>query len=68
MNRFPIEKDVPIPEPTKYPFAEMEVGDSFFDDQSSEGRIRGEAGRQSIGGKKFKVKKTPDGYRVWRTE
>lgn len=65
---FKIEKGIPIPQPTQYPFNDMDIGDSFFDDQSGEAKIRGEAARYSIGWKKFKVKKTPDGYRVWRIE
>lgn len=68
MSGFRIEKNVPLPEKTVYPFDDMEVGDSFFDDTSGESKIRGEAGRASVMGRKFKVKKTPDGYRCWRVE
>lgn len=66
MSQFKIEKGIPLPEKTKYPFEDMEVGDSFFDDTSSEAKIRGAAGLASQHGHKFKVTKTPDGYRCWR--
>lgn len=71
---FKIEQGVPHPahQSIKYPFAEMSVGDSFL--------INGDASHQKVAtaaqkyglaqGRnwKFSVRKTPDGYRCWRTQ
>ena len=71
-----IEKNIPIPEACggaitrKYPFNEMEVGDSIF--------IEGRKGSYTPGnaahnygknhGKKFTSRKENDGFRIWRIE
>lgn len=69
---FTIEKNIrpPTSGSTKYPFKEMEVGDSFFapvlnpnQDNAIRTRTYG-YGTQS--GKKFSVRKVEGGVRVWR--
>jgi hypothetical protein len=72
-----IDKNVPIPaigKQDKYPFAEMQIGDSFFlpCDSKNEYKIRG----QVLHHAKLRLKTTPDfaittrkcdgGLRVWR--
>jgi hypothetical protein len=63
-----IEKSIPIP--SRYPFGQMEVGDSFV--------IPPEMNRSTVAvyawryaqqhGRKFTTRKMPDGtYRCWRT-
>ena len=67
-----IEKGIPVPTPratpAKYPFAEMEIGDSFY-------VARGVAYIRSVAStrgkalsRKFAVQAEGDGVRVWRTE
>jgi hypothetical protein len=71
-----IDKNVPLPQrtwggpggrPPKYPWAEMEVGDSFFvlnattDNLSAAGTM---AAKRS--GRKFTTRKENGGVRVWR--
>jgi hypothetical protein len=65
---FQIEKNVPLPTKTMYPFMEMHVGDSVL--------IPGKK-RQSVAmaihnaqlrtGARFATRQTDDGVRVWRT-
>ena len=72
---FPIEKNVPMPltvgqnfGETKYPFAEMEVGDSFALIKSLE-TVRQAARNWSLStgsSFRFSLRKTPDGFRCWR--
>ena len=66
-----IEKNIPIPTDgrKKYPWNEMEIGDSmFFDGRSSTqvSAICGGWGRRN--GRRFLVKKEGDGCRAWRIE
>lgn len=76
---FRIDKNLPIPNPTGqgrhsiYPFARMEVGDSFLVPPSMCPPRTGLNGaRRSVSmyakrhGTKFTCRKTPDGLRVWR--
>lgn len=68
-----IEKGVPLPKRrgtkrSKYPFADMEVGDSFF---FSETRERVSAAARAYGArtkKKFASRVDGDGCRIWRTK
>ena len=69
-----IDKKVPMSDNRvgrkgKYPFAEMEVGDSFFVEDVKSSAIRNLASTtgQRLG-KRFSVRISGDGYRVWRTE
>jgi hypothetical protein len=54
----------------KYPFPEMEVGDSFhFQQRDSRVGTAAYAWGKANGGKKFSVRKQADGtYRCWRVE
>lgn len=68
-----IDKDVPLPprsaigRPPIYPWRRLEVGDSFLVD-SSKVSVRNQANLMGAKtGKKFSVRKTEDGFRVWRT-
>lgn len=62
-----IEKNVPVPSNrTKYPFKDMEVGDSFFASQVNPRSLRTLAWRHRP--KKFTVHKEGEGYRCWRTQ
>lgn len=74
-----IEKGIAMPAPTwrggprnpKYPFRDMEVGDSFLV-ATKQDRERAKATlwyftRSNIGkGRKFASRKVDDGYRIWR--
>lgn len=65
-----IEKGVPLPAHgnTKHPFADMEVGDSFLASAESSQKVRSAAFNYGkYNNKKFTVRKTADGTRVWRT-
>jgi hypothetical protein len=76
MTRFRIDKGLPAPSgrsgrPPKYPFRELEVGDSFFvegDPRKLSGSVLGCA--KNIVGKRFSSQKTTHngkpGIRVWR--
>ena len=71
MSEFKIDKDVPIPEGAgkksyKYPFSEMEVGDSFFTDVLREKLYPAASYYGKRNGKKFSIRKMEGGYRVWR--
>ena len=67
-----IEKNVPITEwygrsSAKYPWATMEVGDSFLSHVSNIAHLvsaRALAERKT--GRKFITRTTPEGVRVWR--
>lgn len=71
--QFKIESDVPAPSSRngrsyKYPFAEMNVGDSFLiSDGSGVEKIRYAASYYgSRNQKKFAVRKCDSGHRCWR--
>lgn len=73
---FQIEKNIPIPgvaaRNTKYPFLQLEVGDSFFvpcaeeQKKSFRGRLAGRVVK--IKDRKFTVRSVDGGMRVWRIE
>lgn len=63
-----IEKGIPIP--NKFPFKDMEVGDSFL---IPAGVARSTAQTAAIRygkplGKRFTIRKTPEGDRCWRVQ
>ena len=77
MPEFTIEKNVPLVEVVrraggfKYPFDEMEIGDSFVvgDTVKQASAARTYASQRRKRGKSeawFTVRKAPDGYRCWR--
>lgn len=70
---YPIEKNVPRPPRAgQYPFADMEVGDSFLVSD----KARGESAR--VAARNFRLRNAPDwifasrregtGLRIWRTQ
>lgn len=71
-----IEKGVPIPDkvPTgrgrKYPWEEMEVGDSlFFDNKTEYEQARSASGAYARNHEvKFTSRMTLEGYRIWRIQ
>lgn len=65
-----IEKNVPITKTieSKFPFAQMEVGDSFFVPSKEAANLRSAATRHSRQlGFTFTTKKCDGGVRIWRT-
>lgn len=71
-----IEKAVPLPEThrpvrtSKYPFSQMEVGDSFLAEDIKATTMYSSVARYikaSGNTKKFTVRSTEAGVRVWRT-
>jgi hypothetical protein len=78
---FKIEKGIPIPEPhkrngykSKYPFSQLEPGDSFLvptnKEQTHNVRNRVSAASHHYAAKhgwKFSIRVMVDGIRVWRT-
>ena len=70
---FKIETGIPVPpgghdKNRKYPFATMNVGDSVFVAADPNNLFRGAAyAYGKANGKKFTVRKMPDGFRCWRT-
>lgn len=74
-----IEKQIPMPEPStafgqsrKYPFNEMEIGDSVLAEgfSSTKGCHPYNAAKVYGGrsGKKFSARKVEGGVRIWRIE
>lgn len=68
-----IDKGIPMPGPCSgglqgYPWAEMEVGDSFLHRATKPSNATAQA---SMAGNKyqrtFATRKTAEGYRIWRT-
>lgn len=67
MSDIKIDKNVPIPKNSgrgKYPWTDMEVGDSFCIPTMS---ISMGAVNERYKPKTFIMRKVDDGYRVWRT-
>jgi len=76
MSKFEVEKDIEIPAkrhgPSKYPWAEMEVGDSFFVEGPAPKTQRCLAvcagGQRRRHGTRFTTRQCENGVRVWRIE
>lgn len=68
MNDIKVDKNIPIPTSkyTKYPYGEMEVGDSFFVKIEREKIYSSSSQYGKRHNAKFSVRKEADGYRVWR--
>lgn len=66
-----IERDIPLPparNQRRYPYPQLEVGESFFVPEVSQNAIANQAWRWSQKlGRKFETRKRPGGVRVWRT-
>ena len=71
LTSFKVEKGVPFPEVmsgSKYPFARMEVGDSFSVSEDDLKRITSvRTSAQKKTGFTFSVRKFGSAYRCWRT-
>ncbi len=68
MVDFKIERGIAVPTKSKYPFADMEVGDSFMFNGP---RVRIAAAAHTARRKfnrKFIVRAYGSGFRVWRTK
>ena len=72
---FKIEKNIPLPQDLrgrggKYPWREMEIGDSFFisNEETNQTRIHSAPSYFSLRNPayKFRVRKVAGGYRIWR--
>lgn len=76
MTNIKIDKNIPIPPSKlgegggKYPWSEMEVGDSFLwpseKQQKQASALAVATGRRL--NKRFATRKTPEGVRVWRVD
>ena len=74
---FKIEKEIPIPKKiggngrlSKYPYKDMDIGDSFFVEKQG---VRGKAVQSGYHfarkhGKKFTARPVEGGVRIWRVE
>jgi hypothetical protein len=70
-QRFKIEKNVPIPHRCayeRYPFGDMNVGDSIFVSQHSEKARTSASYYGKRNGKKFSCRAEGVGLRIWRTK
>lgn len=74
---YEITKEHPIPDDsgvhgrTKYPFAIMEVGDSFFVPREKAGVNTVDSARRKASRhlrRKFTLRTLPEGIRIWRIE
>jgi len=72
MDEFKVEKNIPIPKYSrehKYPWDEMDVGDSFYVSQESAAGARASASsRAKDGHGKYASRTVEDGCRIWRIE
>jgi hypothetical protein len=69
-DNYVIEKNVPLVPapgaPTKYPFLQMEIGDSFLVTDRTRPQVGAAAGRAGkLSGRKFKARTVEGGARVW---
>ena len=70
MDEIKIEKGIPIPERSKYPFAEMKPGDSIFIPGKKANQLSLATHTQKLRAKgwRFCSRTVDDGARVWRIE
>jgi len=80
MSKFEIEKNIPLPEPlprgrkgSKYPLADMAVGESFFvptmkPEEKRQSLYQAVSVKGRVMGRKFIVRIVEGGVRVWRLE
>jgi hypothetical protein len=63
----PIESKVGRGAAARYPFAQMEVGDSFFVPGKRSGQLSNHCSYQRLKtGRRFTIRKVDGGVRVWR--
>jgi len=70
-DKIKIEKGIPVPRASaaKYPWHDLDVGDSFLFPKSVSGDTSANnaaAASKRLAPKRFSVRKTTDGYRCWR--
>jgi hypothetical protein len=70
---YEVETDVPVPpkkynRKSKYPFATMQPNQSVMIPNKTYAAIMGLLRKHKIGGKKYVVRKSDGGMRVWRIE
>lgn len=68
-KRIPLPGDSGIRGRTKYPFAMMEIGDSFFVPRVNVKRNTIDSAKRKAQlnlGRKFTLRTYPDGVRIWR--
>lgn len=69
---FEIEKDVPLPtikHGKKYPWEQMDVGDSFFVPEVKQSLMGTNAAHNTrMTGRRYTTRKENGGVRVWRVE
>lgn len=64
-----VPQDVWRPSRRKYPFPDMEVGQSFFAAGATTKQINGSMQRwKRVLGRRFAIRKVDGGVRVWRIE
>ncbi len=70
MTKITIDKNIPLPSLSRYPFLDMEIGDSFFAAESIEKIVGSWTYQKRRYGRKFSCRATNengnDGFRVWR--
>ena len=66
--RYKIEKDVPMPGPSKYPLLQMKIGDSFLAPKNEYAGLRSAVQKTQREHKyRFTTRQDEDSIRVWRT-
>ena len=73
MSKFKIENDIPLPPGNKYPFGELEIGQSFFASGKEGANAQPASSRYGrVHGKKFVSRSVTEngvvGRRIWRVE
>lgn len=64
-----IEKNKPMPQRNKYPFRDMNIGDSFlFPAQVKDPHSAAAVASRNYAPKKFAARVTPEGVRCWRVQ
>lgn len=64
-----VEKKVPIPkEREKYPFAQMEIGDSFWTLRNVASTAHSWSKNNARGKVRFITRREKKGFRIWRKE
>lgn len=69
-TEFKIEKGIRVPDPVRYPWDELKVGDSFFVPGATAAKMGGSLSyqRRKHPDRKFTSCTVDGGVRIWRTE
>jgi hypothetical protein len=66
---YKIEKNIPLPGPSKYPLMELKVGESFATNRSDFQGVRGAIQKlQKISKFRFITRQDGESIRVWRSK